>query len=170
MTSDKSRLRRAQLIERVRSAEQRKAATEAHRAEAVRVKLEQLSERTRSLAQLYVMRDTAEDAAELRGAAILGAHLRELGQAHVRFAACLVGLARGFVAELAQVCAEDRRAAQLRGVFRRVAQGVELGERACPFGELLELHAHGFGAIRLGGGLALLGRADALDQPRTAQA
>ena len=79
MTSDKSRLRRAQLIERVRSAEQRKAATEAHRAEAVRVKLEQLSERTRSLAQLYVMRDTAEDAAELRGAAILGAHLRELG-------------------------------------------------------------------------------------------
>ena len=84
MTGDKSRLRRARLIERVRSAEQRKAATEAYRAEAVRVKLEQLSERTRSLAQLYTLRDTAEDAAELRGAAILGAHLRELGHKAAR--------------------------------------------------------------------------------------
>jgi hypothetical protein len=80
MTSDKTRLRRARLIERVRSAEQRKAASDAYQAEAIRLKLEQLSERTHSLAQLYALRDTAEDAADLRGAAILGAHLRELGR------------------------------------------------------------------------------------------
>lgn len=84
MTSDKSRLRRARLIERVRSAEQRKAASEAWRAEAVRLKLEQLSERTRSLAQLYALRDNAGDAADLRGATILGAHLRQLGQTAAR--------------------------------------------------------------------------------------
>ena len=57
MTVDKARLRRAKLIERVRSAEQRAAAGEAFRAEAVRRKLEQLSERTRSLAQVYALRD-----------------------------------------------------------------------------------------------------------------
>lgn len=84
MTSEKSRLRRARLIERVRSAEQRKAASEAYRAEAVRQKLEQLSERTRSLAQLYALRDNAGDAADLRGATILGAHLRQLGHTAAR--------------------------------------------------------------------------------------
>lgn len=106
MTSDKARLRRARLIERVRSAEQRKAATEAHRAEAVRQKLEQLSERTRSLAQLYTLRDTAEDAAELRGAAILGAHLRELGHTAARQA----GEARREAdLRLAELAVADRR-------------------------------------------------------------
>jgi len=76
---DKARLRRARLIERVRSAEKRKAAAEAFHAEAVRHKLEQLSERTRSLAQLYALRDTASDGADLRSASVLGSHLRELG-------------------------------------------------------------------------------------------
>lgn len=84
LASHAARLRRARLIERVRSAEQRQAASQAYQAEAVRLKLEQLSERTRSLAQLYALRDTAEDAADLRGAAILGTHLRELGQTATR--------------------------------------------------------------------------------------
>ena len=106
MTGDKSRLRRARLIERVRSAEQRKAATEAYRAEAVRVKLEQLSERTRSLAQLYTLRDTAEDAAELRGAAILGAHLRELGHKAARQAS---EARREADVRLAELAVADRR-------------------------------------------------------------
>lgn len=84
MSSDRLRLRRARLIERVRTAEQRMAAGEAWRAEAVRLKLEQLSERTRSLAQLYALRDNAGDAADLRGATILGAHLRQLGHTAAR--------------------------------------------------------------------------------------
>lgn len=79
MTSDTSRLRRARLIERLRSAEQRQAAAEAHRAEAVRQKLEQLSERTRTLAQVYALRDTSRDGADLRSATVLGSHLRDLG-------------------------------------------------------------------------------------------
>jgi hydroxymethylglutaryl-CoA reductase len=84
MTVDKARLRRAKLIERVRSAEQRAAAGEAFRAEAVRRKLEQLSERTRSLAQVYALRDKAKDGADLRGAAVLSGHLRLLGNTAAR--------------------------------------------------------------------------------------
>ena len=80
MTSDKARLRRATLIERVRSTEQRKAAGDAFQAEAVRQKLEQLSQRTHSLAQVYALRDSSADAADLRSASIVGTHLRELGR------------------------------------------------------------------------------------------
>ena len=80
MTSDPARLRRARLLERVRMAEQRKAAAEAHRAELVRQKLEQLSERTRTLAQVYALRDCSTDGADLRGATLLGARLHDLGR------------------------------------------------------------------------------------------
>ena len=87
MTSDKSRLRRARLIERMRTAEQRQAAAEAHRAEAVRAKLEQLSARTRTLAQVYALRDTSRDGADLRSASVLGTHLHDLGATASRQAA-----------------------------------------------------------------------------------
>jgi len=106
MSSDKARLKRARLIERVRSAEQRQAATEAWHAEAVRLKLEQLSERTRSLAQLYTLRDTAQDAADLRGAAILGSHLRDLGRTATRQAD---EARRDADNKLATLAAADRR-------------------------------------------------------------
>lgn len=80
MTSDKARLRRATLIERVRAAEKQKAAGDAFQAETVRHKMEQLSQRTHSLAQLYALRDGSADAADLRSASIVGMHLRELGR------------------------------------------------------------------------------------------
>jgi|SRR5690606_15820260 replicative DNA helicase len=119
MTPDKTRLRRARLIERVRSAEQRKAATEAYRAEAVRLKLEQLSERTRSLAQLYTLRDTAADAAELRGAAILGAHLRDLGHTAERQATEARREADGKLADLAAAERRLQRAGESRRELHR---------------------------------------------------
>ncbi len=80
MKDDKARLRRVKLIERMRSAEKQQAAAEAHRAEVIRQKLETLSYRTRSMAQLYAIRDHAIDGADLRGASILSTHLRELGR------------------------------------------------------------------------------------------
>lgn len=80
MTEDKRRLKRLRLIERVRSVEQRQAADAAHQAQAVRQRLEQLSAKTRSLAQLYALRDHAGDAAELRSAAVMGVQLRQLGR------------------------------------------------------------------------------------------
>ena len=80
MKDDRARLRRVRLIERMRSAQKQQAAAEAHHAELVRQKLETLSYRTRSLAQVYAIRDHAIDAADLRGASLLSAHLRELGR------------------------------------------------------------------------------------------
>lgn len=80
LKDDRARLRRVKLIERMRSAEKQQAAAEAQRAEAIRQKLETLSYRTRSLAQLYAIRDRAHDAADLRSASLLSAHLRELGR------------------------------------------------------------------------------------------
>lgn len=68
------------LIERLRSAEYRRAAADAQAAQVVRDKLEGLSERTRTLAGLYSMRDTAQDGADLAAATLLSAHLREIGR------------------------------------------------------------------------------------------
>ncbi|WP_126665499.1 hypothetical protein [Croceibacterium ferulae] len=78
---NRARLRRAMLIERLRSAEYRRAAADAQAAQAVRDKLEGLSERTRTLAGLYSLRDTARDGADLAAATMLSAHLREIGRA-----------------------------------------------------------------------------------------
>ena len=107
MRSDQDRLRRAKLIERIRMVEQRKAAGEAFHAEAVRHKLEQLSERTRSLAQLYNLRDKSELADDLRGASVLGNHLHELGSTAARQANEARQAAEGKMTDL--MAAEQRR-------------------------------------------------------------
>jgi hypothetical protein len=77
---NKARLRRALLIERLRSAEYRRAAADAQAAQAVRDKLEGLSERTRTLAGLYALRDNAQDGADLAAASTLSTHLRQIGR------------------------------------------------------------------------------------------
>ena len=127
MTSDKARLRRARLIERVRSAEQRKAAADAFQAEAVRLKLEQLSERTRSLAQLYALRDKSQDGTDLRSASILGTHLRQLGNTaelqadHARREAD-VRLADLAAAERRRQRAEEGRRALHRTILEQIGK------------------------------------------------
>ena len=80
MPSDAARLRRARLIERVRTADQSRAATEAHQAETNRRKLAELVERTRSLGAVYAAHDTFRDGADLTRAAVLGARLHDLGR------------------------------------------------------------------------------------------
>jgi hypothetical protein len=80
VTQDKAKLQRIRLIERIRSVEQRQAASDAFQAEAVRQRLERLSEKTRSLAQLYALRDHARDGADLVSAAAMGTQLRTLGR------------------------------------------------------------------------------------------
>ena len=129
MTSDKSRLRRAQLIERMRSAEHRQAASEAHRAEAVRQKLQQLSERTRTLSQLYALRDTSRDGADLRSASLLGSHLHDLGATAARQAA---DARREADDRLADLAVADRRLQKAeegrRGLTRAIVERTEKGE------------------------------------------
>ncbi|MXP41573.1 hypothetical protein GRI75_07950 [Altererythrobacter soli] len=119
MGSDKARLRRAHLIERVRSAEQRKAALDAFQAEAVRVKLEQLSERTRSLAQLYALRDKSQDGTDLRSATVLGSHLRDLGRTAAQQADYARQQADGKMADLAAAERRRQRAEEGRKVLHR---------------------------------------------------
>jgi hypothetical protein len=75
-----ARLRRALLIARMRGAEYRRAAVEAQVAQGVRARLEGLSDRTRSLAELYSLRDNARDGADLAAATMLSAHLGEIGR------------------------------------------------------------------------------------------
>lgn len=130
MTSDTSRLRRARLIERLRSAEHRQAAAEAHRAEAVREKLQQLSERTRSLSQLYALRDTSRDGSDLRSASLLGSHLHDLGATAARQAADAEREADDRLADLAVA---DRRLQKAEEGHRDLARAiVERAEKAEP--------------------------------------
>ncbi len=125
MTSDPARLRRARLLERVRAAEQRQAAAEAQRAETVRQKLEQLSERTRTLAQVYALRDGARDGADLRGATLLGSRLHDLG----RTAALQADDARREAdSRLADFAVADRRLRRAEEGHRDLAR--DIAERA----------------------------------------
>jgi hypothetical protein len=119
MTLDKARLRRARLIERVRSAEQRQAAGEAFRAEAARRKLEHLSDRTRSLAQVYASRDKARDGADLRSAAILSSHLRVLGDTAARQAGQARQEADSKLVDLAAAERRRQRAEEARRELHR---------------------------------------------------
>lgn len=127
MTSDPARLRRARLIERMRVAEQRQAAAEAHQAEAIRQKLEQLSARTRTLAQVYALRDGASDGADLRGATLLGARLHDLGRTAARQAddarrQADIKLADFAVADRRLRMAEDGRRDLARNIAERAAK------------------------------------------------
>lgn len=132
MASNKGRLRRARLIERMRSAEHRQAAAEAHRAEAVRQKLEQLSERTRTLSQLYALRDTSRNGADLRSATLLGSHLHDLGATVARQAAHAKREADDRLADLAVA---DRRLQKAEGGRRDLARAIaECAERTETFG------------------------------------
>ncbi|WP_347304361.1 hypothetical protein V5740_07090 [Croceibacterium sp. TMG7-5b_MA50] len=111
----KARLRRALLIERMRGAEYRRAAADAQAAQAVRTRLEGLSDRTRTLAELYSLRDNARDGADLVAATTLSAHLGEIGRAAKMQAEQARAEAEARFAELAradrrrQRSAEDRR-------------------------------------------------------------
>jgi len=134
----RARLRRALLIERLRAAEYAHAAADAKAAQSVREKLERLSERTRTLAELYAIRDHARDGADLAAASILGAHLRDIGRAAAVQADSARVTAEARFADLAQAdrrrqrSAEDRRdlaalleqerAAREAGVPRRTPQ------------------------------------------------
>jgi len=115
MADDRRRLRRAQLIERLRTAEHRQAAAQAHEAEEARRKLASLSERTEALARLYAVGEGTLHAADLRSASLLGAHLRDLG----RTAGAQAEHARTHAdAKLADLAAADRRRTRAEGERR----------------------------------------------------
>ncbi|BBC72151.1 conserved hypothetical protein [Altererythrobacter sp. B11] len=127
MTGERQRLRRVRLIERLRSAEHMQAASEAHLAETTRRKLESLSERTRTLAQVYAQRDQARDGGDLRGASMLSSHMIELGRNAERQAGDARRAADARLAELAMAerklrRAEDDRRDLTREMLERLAR------------------------------------------------
>ncbi len=125
ISNDRLRLRRARLIERMRSAQRREAAAEVHHAETVRLKLEQLAERTRSLARLYALDDKARDGADLRSASLLRGHLHALGITAMRQSA---DAQREADIRLADFAAADRRLQKAQDSRRNLDR--ELADKA----------------------------------------
>ena len=127
MADDRRRLRRASLIERLRTAEHRQAAAQAHEAEGVRRKFTSLSERTDALARIYAIGEGRLQAIDLRSATLLGAHLRELGETARAQAERARNAADGKIADLATAdrrrsrAEDDRRDLQRTLAERRFA-------------------------------------------------
>jgi hypothetical protein len=125
MKDDRSQLRRAKLIERVRRIDKQRAAADAFAAEAKRAKLAGISERTFLLGQAYAARETIGDGAELRSVVALSAQLHALG---VTAAQQADHARREADAKLAQLASADRRHKRADEERRGLAQ--RLSERA----------------------------------------
>jgi len=122
-TADRGRLRRAQLIERVRTAEHRQAALRAFDAEAARRKLEALAERTRALAGHYAAAGEGLTVADLRGAGLLARHLRSLGRTAGEQAERARVAADGSLTDLATAeRRRDRAESSHRALHRAIAE------------------------------------------------
>ena len=78
MKTDPRKLKRAQLLERVRTVERSRSALAASEAEATRQRLFGVAERTRSLARHYAQQDDAMIGTDLRGAKAMQDQLQQL--------------------------------------------------------------------------------------------
>jgi hypothetical protein len=131
MNDDRARLRRAKLIERVRSVEQRRAAAEAFAAEARRAKLAGISERTLLLGQAYAERSAIGDGGELRSALVLSTQLHALGLTAARQADHAREEADARMSDLVSADTRHRRAEEeRRGLARRLRDRPSHSEQA----------------------------------------
>ena len=78
MKIDPRKLKRAQLLERIRTVERSRSALAASEAEATRRRLFGVAERTRSLARHYAQQDDAMTGTDLRGAKAMQDQLQQL--------------------------------------------------------------------------------------------
>ena len=123
MKDDGAKLRRARLIERVRSVEQRRAAADAFAAEARRAKLAGISERTYLLGQAYAARESIGDGAELRSVVALSAQLHALGITAAKQADHARVEADAKLADLASADRRHKRAdEEQRGLAQRLSE------------------------------------------------
>ena len=129
MKDDRRRLRRAQLIERIRDTEKRRAAAEAHAAEVARAKLAGISERTLSLGAAYAGRSSIGDGAELRSVVTLSTQLHALGITAARQADRARVAADAKMADLASADRRHKRAEEERqGLARQLREQQERAE------------------------------------------
>ena len=123
MKDDRSKLRRAKLIERVRRIDKQRAAADAFAAEAKRAKLAGISERTFLLGQAYAARETIGDGAELRSVVALSTQLHALGVTAARQADNARREADARLADLASADRRHKRAdEERRGLAQRLAE------------------------------------------------
>lgn len=80
MTPEHKKLKRAQLIQRIRSVERMQSALAASDAEATRARLFGVAERTRSLAAHYAMREDDAVGADLRSGKAMRDQLQKLSE------------------------------------------------------------------------------------------
>ena len=78
MTPERRKLRRAELIQRIRSVERMQSVAAASEAEATRARLFGVAERTRSLAAHYAQREGDIVGADLRSGKVMGDQLQRL--------------------------------------------------------------------------------------------
>ncbi len=78
MAPDRKKLKRVQLIQRIRNVERMQSALAASEAEAVRERLSGVAERTRSLATHYATREDDAVGADLRGSKAMRDQLQKL--------------------------------------------------------------------------------------------
>jgi hypothetical protein len=141
MKDDRSRLRRAKLIERVRRTDKQRAAAEAFAAEALRARLAGVSERTLLLGQAYAGRAAIADGAELRGVVALSSQLHALGVTAARQADHARAEADARLADLASADRKHKRAdEERRGLASRLDERALHHEQpvAKPSGTVLE--------------------------------
>ena len=123
MKDERTRLRRAKLIERVRRTDRQRAAADAFAAEARRAKLAGISERTLLLGQAYAGREAISDGAELRRVVALSAQLHALGVTAARQADHARQEADSKLADLASADRRHKRAdEERRGLAQRLAE------------------------------------------------
>jgi hypothetical protein len=123
MKDDRTTLRRAKLIERVRRIDKQRAASDAFAAEARRAKLAGISERTFLLGQAYAGREAIHDGAELRSVVALSAQLHALGVTAARQADHAQREADAKLADLASADRRHKRAdEERRGLAQRLSE------------------------------------------------
>jgi hypothetical protein len=123
MKDERSKLRRAKLIERVRRTEKQRATADAFAAEARRARLAGISERTLLLGQAYAGRETIGDGAELRSVVALSTQLHALGVTAARQADHARREADARLADLASADRRHKRAdEERRGLAQRLSE------------------------------------------------
>ncbi|MBX7481877.1 hypothetical protein K3174_04990 [Qipengyuania sp. 6D47A] len=128
MTPERRKLKRAQLIQRIRSVEHMQSAAAASEAEATRARLLGVAERTRSLAAHYAQREGDIVGADLRSGKAMGDQLQKLTELSARQAeeAELHSQARREV--LAQSDLRLRKAEEgTRELVRKIVASLEKG-------------------------------------------
>ena len=128
MTPERKKLKRAQLIQRVRTVERMQSAAAASEAEATRTRLSGVAERTRTLAAHYAQRADDMVGADLRSGKAMGEQLQKLSELSEKQAEEAELLSRSKREDFAQSDLRLRKAEEsTRDLVKTIVAGLEKG-------------------------------------------